>query len=235
MSTDRPADRPAELDLDTLWQRALAWIESGQEGEHDPACPYLLELHRRGSRETFDRAVAACSAANPAERKLAIQTLRELGGPPPRFAAEAVPHLLAALEREQTASLRSWLISAIQFQHMVGYKGVPPLAPTSAVVSAVLSYVSDDAACVRFSVAAALPGLAALDAPEPEVIAALIRLSDDPEADTRWYALAALVDELHHTGPDMEAALARRLEDPDRQIQRAARRVLLEGGEWGED
>jgi HEAT repeat protein len=225
MSTERLAD----LGLDTLWQRALAWID-----DDEIVTAYLVELHRRGSREIFDRAIASCSAASRGERELAIRTLRELGGCPPRFAAEAVPYLLAALAHEPAASVRRWLISALGYQHMRGHRGAPPLSPTRAVVSAVLSFVSDEATCVRFAVAAALPCLAALSAPEPEVIAALIRLSADPDADTRYYALAALVDDLHHTGEDMDAALARRLDDPDRQIQRAARRVLLEAGEWAE-
>jgi HEAT repeat protein len=215
-----------DLAVDELWERALACI-----GDEEGSVSYLVELHRRGSREIFERAVASCSSADVNERMLAVRILRELGGSPPRFRVEAVPHLLAVLAVEPDPAARRWIISAIGYQHMSGHN-VPRLSPTKEVLSVVLSCASDDDLRVRFAVAAALHCLVDLDAPEPEAIETLIRLSADSDADTRWYALSALVDDFGCTGDDVRAAVQRRVDDPDPGTRQAARRVL-DGGKWG--
>ena len=87
---------------------------------------------------------------------------------------------------------------------------------------------------MRFAVAAVLPSLVHIERPESAAVAALVKLSSDANADTRYYALAALTDDLHLAREENVAGSLRRcVNDPDEQIRRAARRVL-NGGSWGE-
>jgi hypothetical protein len=219
-----------KLDLDALLRGARA--ELAAETDSSPV-PHVVELHRRGTREIFERASLACASRSPEERILGLRILRELGGPPPRFAADAVPLLLDMLERESDPAVLQWIVSAIGYQHMSGHRG-ERLETESTVLASVLKCAEHDDERVRFHVAAALPGLVNEDSPEPEAIKVLVALSADSDADTRYYALAALIDDFGLVGrKDVSRALEERLHDEDDQIARAARRVL-EGRSWGE-
>jgi hypothetical protein len=93
----------------------------------------------------------------------------------------------------------------------------------------------DAADVVRFSVAAALPAIVDEKRVDDRAIQVLIALSADADADTRYYACAALVDDLalvHR--PEVRDAIERLGTDTDSQIRRAPARALS-GGTWGED
>ena len=220
----------ATLDLDALLAGARAEVTT----EPDGAIPHLVELHRRGSRDIFERAVVACAATSADERALGARILRELGGSPPRFAADAVAVLAPMLRTEPSPKVLRWVISAIGYQHAPGHLRAG-LATAPAVLAATLACATHADDDVRFAVAAALPALVDLAAPEPAAIRVLLALATDPLADTRYYALAALTDDLGLVAhPDVRAALAsRRAEDADAQIRTAAGRVLS-GGTWAE-
>jgi len=202
--------------------------------DDDHPCPHLVELHRRGTREIFDVAVAACASPAEDERTLGVRILRELGGPPPAFAADAVPVLLPMLARETSPELLGWIISALGYQHMSGHLR-EPLQPTPAVLAAALTMTGHPAVRVRFALAAALTCLVDLAAPAPAAIRALVDLASDPDALVRDYALIALTDELNLLDrPEVRAAVERGLTDDHNQIRVSARRVLA-GGSWLED
>jgi hypothetical protein len=209
------------LTLDALVAATLAELRTETA---DTPVPHLVELHRRGTRDVFERALALTESRDVAERVLGVRILRELGGSPPRFAAEAIPALLSMLANEKSPDVVRWIISAIGYQRV----------PDARVLSAAVSHASHDDARVRFAVAAALPGLVDVGQPESIAIDALVRLSSDEDADVRYYALAALTDELHlASNGAVTRALERASQDSDEQIQRAARRVL-NAGAWAE-
>ena len=220
----RSSSNVAALSVDELVANARAELDSD-------AVPNLLELHRRGTREIFDRACALCGSS-PDDRVLGLRILRELGGSPPVFAADAVPFLLGMLATERAPRVLSWTISALGYQHMSGVRD--RLAPTPAVLSAVLAFATHREASVRFALANALPCLIDEDNPEPSAIEALVGLSSDEDADTRYYAFAALTDDFSLTHlPGVRRALEECVGDPDAQIRTCAARVLA-GGTWSE-
>jgi hypothetical protein len=221
--------RPSELDDATLFRRARAAIR-----DYDRACRYLAPLHDRGTRAIFDRAAALCTSADPDDRLLGVCVLRELGHPPPPFAADAVPLLLAMLDRETKPRMLRWVLSALGWQHMSGTPTRPRLEPTPAIHAAMLRFAQHPDAAVRFAVASELPCVIDEANPEPDLVAALVHLGADPDADTRYYALSALVDDFSlHTRREIRDLLTTRATDPDPQIRTCALRVLA-GGTWAE-
>jgi HEAT repeat protein len=79
---------------------------------------------------------------------------------------------------------------------------------------------------VRLHVAAALPSLVDPGRIEPEALAVLQQLCGDHDAETRFYALYALVEEV--SGVDVEhlrRSITDLLDDPDEQIREFARAV----------
>jgi len=223
------ASRVSEIDVDALFAGARAELQL----EADAPWPCVVELHRRGTREIFERAVALCAEEVDEDRWLGVEILRELGGPPPRFAAEATLVLLRMLRAEVTPSITARIVSALKYQHSIGHRG-QRLEPTPEVRDAVIGLVAHADTRVRFHVAAALSALVDSIEPEDDAVRALLALAEDPDEDVRYYALAGLIDDLMLGGESgVRAALEARLADPDPQIARAARRVL-DGGEWGE-
>ncbi|MBK9033143.1 MAG: hypothetical protein IPL61_18045 [Myxococcales bacterium] len=85
------------LDLEALLAAAQREVD---DDAPDATSPHLVELHRRGARAIFERAVAVCASAAADERVLGVWILRELRSAPPRLAAEAVAVLLALARRE---------------------------------------------------------------------------------------------------------------------------------------
>jgi HEAT repeat protein len=216
------------LDLEAFLRGARA--ELAAETDSSPV-PHVVELHHRETREIFERACLACASPTLEERILGLRILRELGGIPPRFAKEAVPVLLNMIEREPDPAVLQWIVSAIGYQHMSGHRR-ERLTAESVVLASVLNCADHHDERVRFHVAAALPSLMNEDSPAPDTIQVLLALSADPDADTRWYALSALIDDFGLVGrKDVYRALEERLEDEDDHIARAARRVL-DGGPW---
>ena len=186
------------------------------EDDRDGPFPYLVALHTRPTREVFDTAAHLLSDDDATARELGARVLRELGpsddtGRRP-FTAEAVPLLVHLLDHESEPRVLGWAISAL------GYNSARE------ALSEVLTFAAHSHCGVRFHVAAALPALVDPDQVEPAASEALQRLCRDQDADTRFYALYALVEEL--PGVDqaqVNQALAHRLDDPDETIRSYAR------------
>ncbi|WP_371496165.1 HEAT repeat domain-containing protein [Kitasatospora sp. NBC_00374] len=174
---------PGAVTADELFAGALA----GQENEDDAPVPFLVALHRRPTREVFDRAARLLSCAEPVQRRLGVLVLRELGpqdqdGRRP-FTTETVRLLRRAMRDEPDPQVLRWTISTF------GYHCAHETLDT------VLGYAGHEDWPVRFGVAAALPSVADPDRTEERVVDALLRLSGDDDEDVRWYALYALFNE----------------------------------------
>lgn len=94
----------------------------------------------------------------------------------------------------------------------------------------VLRFVDHPHWRVRFHVAAALPSLVDEERIEPGAAEALQRLCRDDDADTRYYALIALVEEVSGAEPELIIqTLTGLLDDPDEQIRELAATHLSSG------
>ncbi len=201
--------------LSTAELFAGARIEIAGDDPDSPA-PYLVALHERPTDEVFDTAVTLVSDDDPAERELGALVLRELGpyddaGRRP-FTARAVPALVDRLSQENDPRVLGWVISALE------YNGARE------ALRDVLRFAEHPHWRVRFHVAAALPSLVDPERIEPDALAALQQLCRDDDADTRFYALYALVEEV--AGVEVEhvsRAITDLLDDPDVQIREFAR------------
>nr|WSX53692.1 hypothetical protein OG409_35100 [Streptomyces sp. NBC_00974] len=170
---------------DELFAGALG--ELGALGGDDDAVPFLLALHRRPTREVFDRAARLLACEEPLERELGARVLRELGpydgeGLRP-FAAETIDVVLAEMGDEPDPWVLGCMISVLGYHH------------ARRALDLVLGYGGHAAQPVRFAVAAALPGLADPGRTEARVLDGLLRLAEDDHEAVRWYALYALFHE----------------------------------------
>jgi hypothetical protein len=206
-------------------ERSLVEVREDEEGcGTSLAC--LVALHERPTREVFDAAAQRLVSPERDQRLLGAMILRELGnscreGSP--FRSEIIALLRQRLAQESDPGVLQWVISGLGYQG-----GMEALAEVVRLVEH-----PDDR--VRFTIAAALPYLVADPAQVPEgAVAALRRLCQDSDADTRWYALTAVVEEL--PGIDSEqrrAIVAARLDDPDDQIRELAREHHSGDGQGG--
>lgn len=207
-----------ECDLSTaeLFARALA--EVATDDDTVPAC--LVALHERPTRLVFDTAVSLMSSSDRDERVLGVRVLRELGPPVGRWADTrpfkdaATVALLNLLDIESDAVVIGWAISALGYQP----------APESAHRVATFANHADRG--VRFDVAAALPALTDGDAIDPVIRQTLELLTNDDDADVRYYALTGLTDDLHVPLDLIAPTVRDRFSDPDEQVREVARRYL---------
>ncbi|WP_189329909.1 HEAT repeat domain-containing protein [Actinoplanes ianthinogenes] len=198
--------------LELLLRLALREI---QDDDGVMALPSLAALHRRPTRQLFDRAAALATDGDPEHRELGVRILRELGDEQPDgrrpFREPTVALLRSRLRDETDPSVTYWIVSAL------GYHRDRESLPQ---VVALAAHPDDR---VRFHVAANLPGLVDPDRVQPEAAEALLRLCHDEDPETRYYALYAATREI--PGLDVEAVtrLTEQLvDDPDTQISAMA-------------
>ncbi|MBM2616887.1 HEAT repeat domain-containing protein [Actinoplanes sp. LDG1-06] len=154
-------------------------------------------------------------SSDPTDRQLAARVLRELGPENETnrrpFAQEAIPLLRAQLATESDARVLSWLISALAYN------------TATDALNDVLAFANHPDTRVRFHVAAALSSLMNPAHPEPAAVEALQSLCQDDDADTRYYALYALVEEFTDLpSHQVSTTLAALSTDPDPQIRELA-------------
>jgi hypothetical protein len=207
---DVPA--PEELPLAVLLRLARREVE---DDDGDVAMPALSALHRRPSREVFDRAGALVCDSDATQRELGVRILRELGDQQPGgrrpFSEQTVALMRVRLGEETDPAVARWIVSALGYHH--GQVALPEVVA--------LAGHPDDR--VRFHVAAALPSLVDLDCVEPDAADALIRLCHDDDADTRYYALYAATREIGGLDVQTVTRLTEQLaDDPDEQVRAMA-------------
>lgn len=188
----------------------------------DEPVPHLVALHARPTREVFDVAARLVARDNPAERELGVRILRELGdhdaaGRRP-FSREGIPLLIERLDREADPRVLGWVISALGYNR------------AREALGDVLRLVDHPHGRVRFHVAAALPSLVDEERIEPNAAEALQLLCRDDEADTRYYALVALIEEVSGVEPELiTQTLTNLLNDPDEQVRELVAAQLSDG------
>ncbi|GAA0585948.1 hypothetical protein GCM10010172_84000 [Paractinoplanes ferrugineus] len=194
-----------------------AGTASGAGTADDEPARALVALHEQPNREVFDTAAGMLGDDDPITRELGVLVLRELGPPGELdrrpFYAEAVPRLLDLLGRETDPRVLGFTISALD------YNGARE------ALDAILPFARHPHRRVRFHVASALPGLIDPAAVDPRVVPALEQLCRDEDADTRFYALYALLEEI--PGVDRERVAAPLADDPDEQIRDFARTLEI--------
>jgi HEAT repeats len=184
-------------DLVSLLGRAAAMDHEAQK-----RWDIVGELHRRTDRPAFEAARSLARSGHVDEQVLGLDILGQIGYPENRpFAAETLPILVAACDDGSPVVLDS-AITALG--HLADPRGL----------AAVLRQLAHAEVAVRFAVAWALPFLAG-DPAAGEAIAALIRLSADPDPGVRDWATFGLGSQIQADSAPVRQALAARLDDPD--------------------
>ena len=187
-------DHPHDLNELIARAAAIGTQASGDRWE------IVRQLHIRTDRATFDAACALARSADANERVLGVDILSQIGYAANRpFHQDTITILLAASEDEQ-ASVVASAIAALG--HLADPRGR----------SAVLRASANASPDVRFAAATALPMVSG-DPPEPEVITALTRLTDDENGDVRDWATFGLGSQLDADIEGIRDALATRLHD----------------------
>lgn len=201
--------------LSTAELLAAAQAEVNNSGADVPA-PHLVALQDRPTREVFDAAALMLTSDEPDARELGALILRELGpqdeaGRRP-FSSEAVPLLTGRLSEEPDPRVLGWIISAL------GYNAARES------LDELLPFAEHPHWRVRFHVAAALPALVNPEQIESPAAEALLALFRDDYAETRYYDLYALLEEVEGVDPgQLDQAITALRDDPDEQIHGMAR------------
>jgi HEAT repeat protein len=162
----------------------------------------VAEIHRRPDRLAFEAARALACSDHRADRVLGLDILAQIGYAQNRpWARETLPVLIAACDDGRPDVLSS-AITALG--HVSDPRGL----------AAALHHAAHPVDEVRFAVAAALPAIAG-DPPADAGIAALIRLSADPDPEIRDWATFGLGSQIEADSTSLRQALAARLGDPD--------------------
>jgi HEAT repeat protein len=162
----------------------------------------VAEVHRRTDRPAFEAALALACSDHRAERVLGLDVLAQIGYPQNRpWAGETLPILIAASD-DSRAEVLCAAITALG--HVADPQGL----------AAVLRHAAHPHDEVRLAVAAALPAVAG-DPPSDGAVAALIRLSADPDPEIRDWATFGLGSQIEADSTPLRQALAARLDDPD--------------------
>jgi HEAT repeat protein len=158
----------------------------------------IAALHFRGTREVFARAAALCRSHCQFERRIGADVLAQLGVPDRALPAECVALLLSMLRAdEEAAVLRAALIALSHHE-----------APQAIGPAVGFMHQADED--VRYAVVHALTGY-----DDPLAIASLIELTTDKSDQVRDWATFGLAQQLEVDTPEIRAALAARLDDPD--------------------
>jgi HEAT repeat protein len=161
---------------------------------------YVSTLHRRGDRETMERAVGLLNSENADDRSLGADILGQLGTSAKPFLEERLSKLMELLKKETDAGVLASGATAI------GHLG------DQRALDALLKLAHHPSADVRFAVAEALPP--SLGDPEDERgIQALIELSNDEDEDVRNWAVFGLGSQVDADSAAVREALHRRIDD----------------------
>ncbi|MCP4086836.1 MAG: hypothetical protein GY745_17545 [Actinomycetia bacterium] len=206
---------PSENDLGTneLFERVLEDLRSDEESRLGP----LVALHGRPTRAVIDRSLALCASPDSAERTVGLRVLRELKHQTVdrQLLWNSIEPVVVRLANEdEDSEVVRWAISCL------GCQATGPVALT-----AVLDRADHPDPGIRFAVAAALPYLLDPAHLEEAPVEALVKLTEDDDADVRAYALMGLVNDLGLADDKREVVKAR-LADTDDQIRRVARNAL---------
>jgi HEAT repeat protein len=197
--------RPA----DDLITRALA-LDGDDENDDDEYWAIVLELQRRGDRETFAAARALCLQESDDARCLGVSVLARLGSEEDRpFLEETLPLLRLLCDEQASDDLLAVAVGAL------GLLGDPRGAPS------VLAQRSHPSAMVRLAVAQSAEGVGG-EPPDPDVLAAVMLLMEDDDDAVRDWATFSLGSLFEADSPRIRSALYARIDDPDEGVSAEA-------------
>ncbi|MFC9895546.1 HEAT repeat domain-containing protein [Nocardia sp. NPDC127579] len=211
---DRAGSDLAGVGSAELLERALAVGDP----EDDRWWRTVTALQHRTDRATFDTVAALTDSPDATARLLAIDVIGQYGYAHDKpFLEDALPLFAAACG---DADPRVVAAAIGGFGHHYDPRGLP----------AVLPHVDAPDRGIRFAAAVALATIAG-DPPAPEAVAALVRLSADPEDMVRDWAVFGLGTQLDTDTPAVRDALAARLSDPDPETAAEAAMGLARRGD----
>lgn len=193
------------MTVDDLVLRALNEVARQDDGP----VPHLVALHSRPTREVFNAAVHLLQSESNGKRELGARILREIGPAGARpFSHEAEKVLDDRLAVETSPRVIGWIISALGYNNATGS------------LEGILRFAQHRDAFVRFHVAAAIPSLIGRGSPDAAAVATIEEMTCDPDADVRFYAAYACLEEIEGISQERKNALARILvDDHDKKIK----------------
>jgi HEAT repeat protein len=172
--------------------------EALMETDEDKAWEHVVALHFRATRDVLEAASALCESDCSVERCLGANILGQLGIRERAFPDECHRVLARMLVSETDPEVLDAV--CIACGHLKHPAAIPLLIPLK----------DHPSADVRYAV---VFGLLARD--DPRAVATLIELSADEDADVRDWATFGLGSQTDQDTPELRAALAARLNDPD--------------------
>jgi HEAT repeats len=198
-----------EVGTDELVARALE-LDDDDEEQDDVYWAIVLELQRRGDRDTFEFARALCLRESDDARCLGVAVLAKLGaedGLP--FLDESLPLVLYLCADGGSDDLTAVAVRALGwFRDPRG-------------TAAVLAQQDHPEPSVRLAVAQSAEGVAG-EPPDPDVLAAVMALMQDDDDDVRDWATFSLGSLFEADSPRIRAALHARIDDPDEGVSAEA-------------
>jgi len=188
----------ADDDLEDLLRGAAAI----QDRESDERWAIIRVLHNRTDPRTLDAARVLARSRDLQEQLLGLDILAQFGYSAGRpFLDETLPIVVDACDDEWWEVLDS---AVTALGHLADIRGLP----------AVLRHAAHPSEEVRHAVAVALPHVAGIPA-DDRAVAALIRLSADPDVEVRDWATFGLGSQLETDTEAIRDALAARLDDAE--------------------
>jgi HEAT repeat protein len=190
---------PGYEDPARLLAEAAAFADPDEEEQRREL---IVKLHRRSDAAAFLATADAAKAANLELRVVAMDVLGQLGYASGRpYREQILPILIAELDQAVDPRLLQAAVTALA--HLGDGRALTP----------VLRHAAHRDADVRQAVAFTLPSITDQQDPAPEVVDALIELSEDADEAVRDWSTFGLADLLDTDSPEVRAALAARLGD----------------------
>jgi HEAT repeat protein len=186
-----------------LIEAALAEAERREDLTEDHLA--IAVLHERGTRDVLDAALASCDSPDPKRRALGADILGQLGSPERTFREECCDALLHLVRHDSHQRVRIAAVFALG--HLGNRRGEPDLI-------ALRDHADGE---VRHGVAFALCGT-----DRPASVQALLNLMEDPYGPARDWATTGIGQTVSIDGPEIRAALLRRISDSDEIIRAEA-------------
>ena len=195
--------------------RLLAEAAAFADPEDEQRRRLIGRLHRRSDAAAFLAAADAAKAADLELRLVAMEVLGQLGYASGRpYREQILPILIEELDQAVDPQLLQAAVTALA--HLGDGRALTP----------VLRHATHRDDGVRRAVAFTLPSITDQQDPAPEVVDALIALSEDADETVRDWSTFGLADLLETDSPEVRAALTARLADVD-AIAEQARTGLL--------
>jgi HEAT repeat protein len=198
-----------------LLAAAVDWNDDESSEEENEAWRAVWVLHLRGTREVLEGALTLCRSPEPRIRARGVDILAQLGCPGRTFPDECQLEMIRLLQQDDHPLVLE--SAAVALGHQLANRR------DSRAIPALLAHKNHSDMNVRHGVAFGLGGYN-----EPDAVAALIELTEDPEDLVRDWATFGLGALCSADNPAIRNALLRRLADRDEDVRFEALSGLAE-------